>query len=264
VREHGFLRLLDGEGGDELFDLAWLLGDLVRVGALDSLVPALASRGTRARLFRDLALPGLLGPWSKVQPARVRRRIRQRRPWVRSAFWASACFDEAWEEAMAYARRPSARARIPQILGAHGRYWRAQMLAKGAAGIEGASPLLAREVVELVGSLHPRIAMNPRHSKWLLRKHAERRLPAAVAWRPKSEPMNDWLVRACVSQDANVARAIANIRSSPTLSDLLDTEALVGAVQECRSGARERLEAPLAELFAFVEWAAAVEARHGF
>jgi asparagine synthase (glutamine-hydrolysing) len=259
MREQGFRTVVDGEGGDELFDLVWVLGDLVRVGALRSMASAVASPTGRSRLLRDLAHAGLLGPISKARLARTRRRLIEARPWLREGFWTSDAFEQAWDDAVAYARLPNVRARVVEVIGTFARTWRAQNLARAAAGVQGASPFLAREVVEFVGSVHPRIAVNARHSKWLLRKYAARRLPAAVAWRPKSEPLNDRLERECVASDSNVARAIEAIQATPVLLARVDTKALASVVRECRSGARASLNAPIVELFSFVEWAAAVQ-----
>ena len=89
---------------------------------------------------------------------------------------------------------------------------------------------LAREAVrrrrELVPPLVPNgrgvrgrlcadVATEPGHAKALLRRlAAERGIPGSIAWRPKTERLNDWLIARWISQDAHVARAISVSRAA--------------------------------------------------
>lgn len=264
VRAAGFHRMFDGEGGDELFDIAWRPGDLVREGALRRLLPALRSRARAKRLLRDF-IAGARGPAALILLERMRERARTRRPWLRPKFWSGPSFASAWDEAIAFGRTQRASERMPEILGAHGRYWRTQELARIAVGVRGSSPLLDRRIVELVGSVHACVAVDLRHSKALLRGLASQRLPASIARRPKQEPLSDWLIERWVAQDANVIRMIAQIKDSAILSEHIDSAAVLAAVDQARRIATPNwLSLSLVELNAIVGWVRAVETRYGF
>jgi asparagine synthetase B (glutamine-hydrolysing) len=259
VRDAGFAQLYDGEGGDELFDIAWRPGDMLRDRALIPLIAGLAVSGSRRTFLRDLAwMAGR--PLSNVLLDRTVRRLRARRPWLRSSFWSADPFREALQEAVSFVHAPTARHRLPEVLGAFGRYWRVQERARLSVGVEGRSPLLSREVVELVGSTRPRAAIDLRHRKVLLRRLAAERVPAHVAWAPKREPLADWLVAQWIAREKNVSRAIAHIKSSPLLDAAVDARAFAASAEEAarRPGA---LASAVVEFAALAEWTTAIERR---
>ncbi len=261
VRDAGCRRMFDGEGGDELFDIAWRPGDLVREAAIGQVLSALRSRASRRRLLRDFVASSrsLAG---NLLLERVKKGLRVRRPWLRSSFWESVSFASAWSEAAAFARLPSARDRMPEILGAHARYWRVQELARISAGVENSSPFLDRRVVELVGSVHASVAMDLRHGKALLRRLAAQRVPPEIAWRPKNEPLSDWLIDRWFSQDANVHRMIGQIKSSDVLAEHVDSAAVLAAVDQARRVGRPNwLSSAIVALGALAQWVTAVETR---
>ena len=262
AKEHGFDRVFDGEGGDEIFDLAWRLGDLLRETAVASIASGVTSIAIARHTARDFALT-CPGPVSHLLLARARRRLARRRPWLRASFWASSSFALAWEETCCNTRLRDARLRLPAILATHGRYWRAQELVRRSLGIEGSSPFLHQAVVELVGSLHATVALNPRHAKSFLRRLAEQRVSHSLAWRPKCEPLNAWLVERYVSDDANVARAFRAIRNSRQLHELVDLPVLATTVHAARQQPqRGALASHLVDFFFFVDWLSAVEAKY--
>jgi asparagine synthetase B (glutamine-hydrolysing) len=145
-----------------------------------------------------------------------------RRPWLRRSFWKGHAFGAAWEEAIDFGRARHARDRLDPILEAHARYQAVQELARDTFGIASESPLLDRDVVEFVGSLPARLAMEPGHSKALLRRVAATRLPAAVAWRPKQEPLYEWLVARAVCDEDRVDRITGAIATRALLTDVVD------------------------------------------
>jgi asparagine synthetase B (glutamine-hydrolysing) len=263
IRGRGFRHLFDGEGGDEIFDIAWGAADPLREGAVGSMLLSLQSRTYWRRLFRDL-VSGLRGPASTLHLERLKRRVRARRPWLLEAFWESPGFASAWDEVVALGRRSSARTRLPEILGAHGRYRRAQELARLSVGVENSSPMLHRRVVEFVGSLRASVATEPRHRKALLRHLAAQRVSAAIAWQPKAEPLSDWLIARWVSRDLNVARTVSRIKKSTLLRETVDTAALQFAVAQARQFRGPNwCASAVVELGALVEWVAAIEEQFG-
>ena len=263
IREAGFERVLDGEGGDELFDMVWWPRDLVRDLAWAPILGALRSRGPRSRMTGDIAASGALGYASARWERRRREGLRARRPWLRETFWASPSLAEAWEETRAYQKLPTVAERLTEVLGAHGQYHRAQSLARLCVGVEGSSPLVDRTVIELVGSLRADVVMDSRHGKALLRRLAARRVPAAVAWRPKAEPLSDWLIKRYLSAEPNVRRAADLIDQSAMLRELVDVGAAMAAVDRALAEQHRVLSTALVELFLLVEWFAAVEKRYG-
>lgn len=263
VRAAGVERLFDGEGGDEVFDLAWRPADLIRGFAVAPVLAGMGSATLRRRLISDFLWSGS-GPASRFLFERARERLRMRRPWLRAQFWESRGLAAAWEEADSLARLRTARERLPGILSAHGRYWRAQETVRRLAGIDGASPLLDRRIIELVGSIHPGIAIDVSESKALLRRLAGRRVPAAVAHRPKREPLSDWLIQRWIALDANVAAMTERIRGSSVLNELVAPAGVAAAVQHARQiPGPNGLASSLVELAALVEWISAIETRFG-
>jgi hypothetical protein len=133
-----------------------------------------------------------------------------------------------------------------------------QALARLTVGVQGASPLLAREVVELVASLRARDAMSLRHRKMLLRRLVALRAPASLAWRPKREPLGDWLVMDWIRREANVQTTVAQIRGSPMLQEIADAEVFASSAAKAAKGAPSA--AAVVEFAALAQWVAAMEA----
>ncbi len=259
IREAGFATVFDGEGADELFDILWRPGDIARDMAVIPLVAGLARRGRRRAFVHDL-LWASTGPLFAILSDRILRDLRASRPWMRATFWLSLPFEEAWEEAVALSRARSARERLPEVLGGHARYWRVQELARQSAGVRGVSPFLERSVVELVGSLRPRVAVDLRHRKVLLRRLAAERVPPPVAWRPKKEPLSDWLLQRWVAGGENVARTVDQIKRSRLLAEHADAQVFAAsAMQAARMLRPTELGAAIVQFAAVADWVTALE-----
>jgi hypothetical protein len=116
--------------------------------------------------------------------------------------------------------------------------------------------LLSQEVVELVGSLMASAAVDVRQGKVLLRRLAARRLPACVAWRPKREPLSEWLVGRWIAQSETVASLIERIRVSSLLSEFVDPRVVAAVADQIRKGVGPPrwLASAVVELGAVVEW----------
>lgn len=207
---------------------------------------------------------GSLGPVGAARMRRLGARLRGRRPWLREAFWEGAGFAGAMAQARSYWKLRSVRERLPNILGSHGRTWRAHELTRLPLGVDAVSPLMDRGVVEFVGSLRADSVIDPHHGKALLRRLAERRMPAAIAWRPKKEPLSEWLAERLISSDARVSAALALLRESRVLRELVDPTAVRAAVDQARREPRSvALVQALVELFTLAEWIATAQADYG-
>jgi asparagine synthetase B (glutamine-hydrolysing) len=265
VSDAGFDRILDGEGGDELFDLAWRLGDIADERVSLATARVLLRHPSRGRFLRDLLARGAMGCISSAWLRRQRVHIAARRPWLTSSFWNGHAFGAAWEEALDFAAKRHARDRLAQVLEGHARYRAALAVIRENLDIEGASPLLDRNVVEYVGALPARLAVDPQHRKALLRRVAATRLPAAVAWRPKQEPLYEWLATRAVCDESRVDRITRAVATSALLRENIDPLAVRAAVDAVRRSPEgtTSMTVALDQLFWFVEWCAAVHALYG-
>jgi asparagine synthetase B (glutamine-hydrolysing) len=256
AREAGFSRVYDGEGADELFDFLWRPADLVRDHAFVSLLRGLALRGRRRALLLDLFLSAG-GPLSAIAMKRTLGILRAARPWLRNCFWSSDPFRTAFEGAISFARSPAPIDRLHVLVSGLAGHWRTQELARRTAGVEGASPYLMREVIELVVGLRPRSALELQRGKALLRRVASQRVPAAIARRNKREPLAEWLVDDWLARGENVARTGAQIESSSILSQYVDARAFLAYASAARS--RPVLAGGAVELGALAQWVSVVE-----
>jgi asparagine synthase (glutamine-hydrolysing) len=263
ARAAGFRRVIDGEGGDELFDLAWWSRDLIFEGAVRQVVARLTRRSSLSRLVSEFAVSAGLAPVSGFRVEPLERRLRRQRPWLREALWEGPGFAAATAQSRSYWSLRSARRRLPLVLASHGRYWRAQETVRSSLGVEGMSPLLHREVIEFVGSLPADTVMAPHHGKALLRCLATQLVPPAIAWRRKREPLSEWLAERFIASDDRVAAGVGFIIESRVLREVVDPSAVLAAVGQAR---RERQAAQiqsLVELFTLAEWIATVQSRYG-
>jgi hypothetical protein len=97
-----------------------------------------------------------------------------------------------------------------------------------------------------------------------LRRLAAQRVPSTVAWRPKSEPLNDWLLQRWVRNDASLGRALACVKRSRFLTEVIDTAAFAAAAEQARRMPKPNwFVASIVEFGALVGWMTAVEARFG-
>jgi asparagine synthase (glutamine-hydrolysing) len=264
MRDAGHSNVFDGEGGDEVFDVPLRFADLLRERALSEVITSIRSGTSWRSICRDVLEASAFAPLAGLAMDRRAGNLRARHPWLRPSFWRSAAFSSAWDELAAFARLRRARDRLPEILGTQNRFWRAHDLARQSLGLAGHSPMLDRDVVELVGSLPARIALQAPHRKVLLRRFVEQQVGPELAWRPKREPLADWLIRRAVSNDRIIAEALSRIEGASVLSEFVDPHVVVTAARSSRDRlAGDRLTPQLAQLIAFVDWVARVEARYG-
>lgn len=265
MRAAGKRVVFDGEGGDEVFDLAWQPADWWRDAPLAATLRAAHSPGLYRRLIRSALGQGLFGPVSARWIAREEHRLPLRRPWLRPSFWAEASFRAAWGRAVAYGslRRPAQR--LPLVLGLFARTWRAQALARLTLGMTGFSPLVDRRIVEYAGGLPPRLAYDPIHSKILLRRMLEGHVVGATAWRPKHEPVEALLTARVALAPESLERATAQIRAVSVLSEHVDLDALARAsAQVCAQAPRVTAGASyLVQFFSLAAWMSSLQEAYG-
>jgi asparagine synthase (glutamine-hydrolysing) len=193
VREHGFKAALTGEGADESFaGYPWvsLLHRLPPVGgwlarSLGAIL-GLAVGGAGAALQSHGAI-GRSGAGRLYGiTSRVRASLFSPSMWERLG-GATPFDDHRWDEARIAAWDPlnaSLFADFELVLGGH------LLLDKGdrvamASGIEPRFPFLDEDVVAFAASIEPSLKLRGLTDKWILRRLAERYLPADVAARRK-------------------------------------------------------------------------------
>jgi asparagine synthase (glutamine-hydrolysing) len=193
IAADGARAVLDGEGGDELFSAPRaLLADHMRHGRLARAWRQLealpnahqAPLRVRARAFTEYAVRGAL-------PYELHRRLAALR---RGAEWSA--FEDRW----GWQRSPGPRwsAQLIDVLtdgmarvGAHEHF----RLRAASAGLGVRHPLLDLDLVELVLSLPPGLALDPVYSRPLLRRSMEGLVPAAVLRRTDKARFESLVVR---------------------------------------------------------------------
>jgi asparagine synthase (glutamine-hydrolysing) len=204
---------LDGEGGDELFELPMTLGELARRRAWTrSALYVARSNPRRGLVLRWLLLPRA-GPL--VRRAWVaRRHASMSQPWLTRSFVRTVSSSRARElETRALTSSSFAEA-VPAVLeSAPGAAFRvAARLLASASRLSWASPFFDRRLAELASRV-PSSAYSPVHDKMFLRLAAAGRLPEEVRWRPKRERLYDDLMARALSASALPPSVGATIRA---------------------------------------------------
>jgi hypothetical protein len=121
-----------------------------------------------------------------------------------------------------------------------------------------------RRIIEYVGSQSSPVVIDPRHSKVLLREVVSAQVPS-TAWRPKIEPLYAQLANRMAADEQRLAQATSRIRKTAALAEFIDPVFVERAAHSCQHGSNAGGSLPLAiaELFAFVEWVAAVQDCYG-
>ena len=225
----GTRRMLDGEGGDELFGLAPALladrirrGDLVGALRLTSRIPGLPGRLPGRTIGRLLYHHGVKGALPHG-PARFRRRFDRRR--AVGPDWLGARLTRLlretsppgeWKQAGAprwWAQLLSTVSQGPGSTLAYDDIRRRD----GLVGITSRHPLADLDLLELVLSLPPELAYDSRHTRPLLRSAVSGLIPDRVRLRTSKSHFGGPFHSALAGPDLAIAR------------DLLGPEALSGA-----------------------------------
>lgn len=221
AREDGVVVLLDGQGGDELFDCAaYLLADRVRSGRIASAIE-LARRlpgvgGTPSdrvvrRVFREYGLKGALPPAVHRAARRLRPPEHYAPPWLTAESARIAVETDPvwlWKELDGprwWAQLADAVTLQRERMGAHDFLRRKNAL----AGIEGGHPLLDDlDLIELVLRLPPDLSFDPDLDRPLLRSAMAGLLPDAVRLRSEKSYFNALFETCLDGVDAGLVRAL--------------------------------------------------------
>jgi asparagine synthase (glutamine-hydrolysing) len=237
IQAAGFDAVLDGEGGDEIFDLAVRLHDVARARDWRNLALHLRGRERvrlRATVWRQLVVPSLPRPLLGLWLARERRRLDPVPPWMNRAFRDR----EATRAAVGRAfRRPLARYddAIAHVLACASNVAARQSLGalRRAHGLEALSPLLDRRVIELVARMPAHLRIDPRHSKGLLRNASRGILPEAIRWSPKENGPYEKLQLAGLADGPAVAERLARLEGCAPIRDFVDVRELQRTIAAC-------------------------------
>src|SRR5579872_2299977 len=224
ARRDGITVMLDGEGGDEVFGFSpYLLADRLRAGRLAAAVE-LAGRWpggpgyVRDRLLR-YGVRGALPAGAHLLARRFRGLGSYAPPWLDrrlAARWlesSRAAFD--WKGLDGPRWWAYLVSGITRGIGPAAVYEQARRRA-AAAGIESRHPLVDVDLIELVLSLDPELAFDPRHSRPLLREAMAGTLPEPVRLRSGKSYFDSVFHRALAEIDLPLARRLLD----PTRAEL--------------------------------------------
>ena len=240
----GTRRLIDGEGGDELFGLApYLLSDRLRQGRLAAAV-RLSTRfpgtGTRARprvmahLLKSYGVRGALPSW-------LERSTPPAPEWLAPSSARLLAQDDpaAWKRASGprwWAQLSHMVATGPDAVGACD-YFRRRA---ASAGVSAHHPLLDVDLIELVLGLPPELSFSSDLDRPLLRAAMHGRLPECVRLRSHKSVFNSFVDDCLTGPDL---RPIQTLLGSPhaELRAHVDPGLLARLVAEPPVGHRTRL-----------------------
>jgi asparagine synthase (glutamine-hydrolysing) len=197
MAEAGHDAFVDGEGGDEIFDMAMRPGDLFAARAWGAAASYLVwHRSRSSTVLRGLVVPHLGGALLRAWLARERRRRDPVPPWIRPVFRRRPETEHAlgqqseWLARRTFAEYLPALLETAPVVGTTG----AMRLLASSVGLRGSSPLFDRSIVEFAARVPVQHRLHHAHSKAFLRNAADGRLPDEVRWRPKHNKLYDELV----------------------------------------------------------------------
>jgi asparagine synthase (glutamine-hydrolysing) len=254
----GFVRLLDGEGGDELFDVAGRLWDLLGEREWGAAARYLVELGPRRAILHEIIRPKLPAPLRMLWYERNVRRADPVPPWMSEEFRRAKSTREGLYQRERWIAYATARKALPAILGVAPMVGTRSVgrMYSDAAGIEARSPFYDRRVVELLPTLSSGMRVDAAGSKPFLRRALRGRVPPWVANQPKNHRLYEhlqttWLQAAHVPHDPRLLRA-----------DLL-AAAISGSETRVGVAATARQMAKASATVATLRWMAALEAKFG-
>jgi asparagine synthase (glutamine-hydrolysing) len=256
VAAAGVERLFNGEGGDEVFDLASRSPRVIRRMSAPAALAYLFAPGRRRRLVENVAFASNVAvPVRRSLLSRRLRTITDSAPWVRRELTDSAPFEEVCDDLLRASECEVGAERMALVLAVMRRNYLAQSLAHAAAGIEQASPFLDSSVAGLAAALP---AADDRRGKPWLRDAARHRLPESAVDRPKEESFEDALCERALTDEAAVHDALEELERCALLREMVDASALRVALRDVR-GMREDVRDHAYRVLFVATWAGRVQ-----
>jgi asparagine synthase (glutamine-hydrolysing) len=270
MASEGFQLALDGEGGDEIFDLSTHPFDVVRTGGWSAAAGYLLRHpARRSMMWRELVVPRLPESVRRQWLAREQSRTQAIPPWMTAAFSQREATRRALAQQDAWLTRSSLETTLPAMLEnvIPLATRQAERLRASRLRVDLASPFWTRTIVEFAGRVPAALRLHAAHRKVFLRRASEGRIPDEVRWRPKREGLYAALLQEALAGD----RAQSSLRSAMNLAGMCEWIDF-GAVQGLLARERDLQAGPLAAelrqrqlhaLVAFVGWRAHVESVYG-
>lgn len=258
--------VLDGEGGDELFELFTSVSDLFSQNVCAAIRYLRVQPAPRSVIMRHVIVPHsprlLRRPW-------FRRELRTRDPfppWMSAEFRAASATQEAVEDVCEVSLKRSFAACAREFLegAADVGERQARRLLRAAFGLESSSPLLDRRVIEFAARLPAEHRLDPCRPRAFVRRACFGVLPDGLLNRTKDLRLYEMLEARGLDGAATDA-VVTALSSSPRFSALVDVVQLRRAI----SRVRRRLPFPkdrLRQLHALLEtfvWYTRIEGRYG-
>jgi asparagine synthase (glutamine-hydrolysing) len=270
MASEGFQLALDGEGGDEIFDVSTRALDLFRTGEWSSAAGYLLRHpARRSMMWRELVVPRL--------PAAARRRWLAREqslteavpPWMTAAFRQRVATREALAQQDAWLARSSLETTLPAMLEnvVPVATRQTERLHASRLRVDLGSPFWTRPIVEFASRVPAALRLHAAHRKVFLRRAGEGRIPDEVRWRPKREGLYAALLREALAGDRaqSLLRSAMNVAGMREWIDFGEVQGLIARERDMQAGppATEEGQRQLQAMLAFVAWRAHVESVYG-
>jgi asparagine synthetase B (glutamine-hydrolysing) len=259
----GHRTFVDGEGGDELFDVAMRPGDFVAARAWGQAAHYLARhRAPRSVLWRNLVVPHLRGALLQTWITRERRLTDPIPPWLTQTFRRRSETERALAQHADWLARVTFSDRLPAMLENTPLVAMAGVtrLLASSVRLSGSSPLIDRSIVEFAARVPVSLRLHPLHRKAFLRRAADGHLPDEVRWRPKREGLYEALLaQELASEQArtllDTAKGIAPLAEDV---DVVQVARLLDQVRQ-RGNLDVLIQQKVRSFLAFVGWWQRVE-----
>jgi asparagine synthase (glutamine-hydrolysing) len=260
AKELGATSLVDGEGGDEIFDVCVRGSELSVAREPRAFFSYLRRKRNPARVLID----EMIAPRSETLSdfLTTQRRLDWFAPWMTSSFRNDPATRRARKEREKWLFLPRFAIAFPrtiEIAAAVGSSAAAR-LAHDAVGLESVSPLLDRRVVEFFARLPAEEKIDGKSAKRFLRRASS---SPAIANREKDSRLYDAIARRAFDSPAKRERLVERVMTSPA-SDAVDARELGCGLSAI---ANDPAAAPLVERSAaviqYAIWSQAVAREYG-
>ncbi len=269
VVNSGFSVAADGEGGDEIFDIAMRLGDLVadrawRAGARYLLGQPI--RRQKSLLWRGVVFPHLPDRIRHIWMSMRGRRNRGSPAWLTDTFWRGREIQAAIEHTYDWSKRWTFEEWLPGLLenAPSVGTTQANRVCQQAHALELTSPLFDRQIAEFVSGLPASTRLHPRESKHFLRSAAAGFVPEVTRIRPKEEPLYQRLLREILESPRSVSQ-VQFAAAGGLPPGWLDVDAATRTLDRARAGGQisEKTQLQLHAVLAIAGWWKRMVATYG-